>query len=223
MEYNAFDMKYKSGLSFHYQIGDVKTNIPWRKPNYNKLYNYFSDKDVLSVLSNFKSYLIGKCLWDFDTYDIDLYLIPIHIIEINELENFINKLNNISLNKYKIYTDITISNNEHVLPTKETIINTLKNNIDSKFDYINEVTKIGYYKKKIGDIESIIDFNIISKKRKNTIILGEKNLIRYNYTHHDEKIINRIKNSSKDILIDKLLISDFLRLNEKEFTNIQNY
>lgn len=220
---NNSNIKYENNSNFYYQIGNIKTLKPWNKPNYNSLYNYLSDIDILNILSNYNSYLIGTCLWNFNTNDIDIYLIPLYNISYDKMEEDINILNDISLNKYKLLTDISISYKKHILPDKQFIIDELKKDKNKKFENNNTIIKIGYYKKIIGNNENIMDFDIIKKNKINAIKLNNNYLIRYNTLYHDKKIIDRIINSKKDILINQLLISNFLSMTKENFINLQNY
>lgn len=217
---NAFNLIFNKDKYFYYQVGEIHTKKPWNNPNYNNVYNLLSDINFLKILNNnFYSYIIGKFLWDFNTNDFDLYLIPkTNPLDYNKLENHINDLNNISLNEYKILLDITISDEKHTLSSKNEII---KSNNEFYFKKIKMI-KIGYYKKIIGEIETIFDFNHF-KKTKNAKKLNNRYIIEYISSGYNNKIKERILNSKKENLLNYLDVNNFLMLNEKEFLKIQNY
>jgi hypothetical protein len=216
---NAFELGFNQNEYFYYQIGEIFTEYPWIKPNYNVIYNLLSNSEFLKILNNFHSYIIGRFLWDFKTNDFDLYLIPKNNMNYNKLENYINTLNDISLNNYRILLDITISNENHILPSKKELINNINNKI-----YLKKIKmiKIGYYKKIIGNIETTIDFDYFNKT-KNAIKLNNRYLIEYISSGFNDKIKTRILMSKKEKLINYLNINDFLLMNENEFLKIQNY
>ena len=60
---------------FHYKVGSVETSTPWIRPTYDTLKTYLIDiRDNTDIMDKFEIYIHGKCLFDWYTWDVDLYL-----------------------------------------------------------------------------------------------------------------------------------------------------
>ena len=92
---------------FHYKVGSVETTTPWLRPTYDRLKNYLIDiRENTDILDKFDLYIYGKCLFDWHTWDVDLYLYG-HYENIEELESTMNVLYEKALNQHKLLVDIS--------------------------------------------------------------------------------------------------------------------
>ena len=61
---------------FYAKIGPVETNIPWGRPDFQTLkffLNYI--KNNSDIFERYEIYLIGKVLFNWDTWDVDLLIV----------------------------------------------------------------------------------------------------------------------------------------------------
>jgi hypothetical protein len=79
--------------------------------------------------------------------------------------------------------------------------------------------------KKIGDTIQVFDYRDSPRTAQKTSLLFGEHLVMIDFSEVDlhDKIIKRIANSEKNLLINFMTVSDFLSLTELEFIQIQNY
>lgn len=216
---------------FSYQVGIVRTVIPWNRPTYDAIKRFLRDDIVQLVLKKYDAYIIGAILWDISkTWDVDIFLKNKNGNHPNTLEDFIilendlHSLYDIALNKYSILVDVHYRTGEHKLPTKQDLIDY---NVEN-FENINEwiypqdisfLYRIGYTKKIVGDsVSETILYNdeIFPLNEKLTSSYLTKIVIKYPLKN---KIINRIMNSTKEILTSYFKVEDYLTMDIDGPTN----
>jgi len=228
----SFDLTADSNQVFNYQIGSVTTSIPWSRPSFEKIKSFFEDDSILHLLEKYNVHLTGGCMWNFNTWDIDLILIHDwdEFTDWNAIEQDLNILNDTALNKHKILIDLTVFNKiDHSFrfPTKSQLIECNKGKNESEYVCergLNEISvfvKIGYIKKQVGDEieETCLDLNEMKK------LLTENYLceIDVRNTPHSYKIVQKIltfDESSK--FIHHLGYKEFIAMDSEAFFNIQN-
>jgi len=215
------------GQTFYYQIGSVTTTVPWTRPSFIKIKTFFEDDSVSHILEKYNVYLYGACLWNFNTWDIDLILIH----DWNESTNWdiieedINLLNNTALNKHNLLLDISVFNNidqYRKLPTKTELIEANKGKEESNYIYQRSGTalRIGFIKKQVGDI---IEENNLDSFEK-SIRLTKNYLYKTEYgAMLPDKIIQKIlKLDESKPLLQYLNYKDFLSIDREFFYDMQN-
>jgi hypothetical protein len=228
-------------LYFYYKIGKVETTTRWDRPNFDRVKKFLNDIKIKNIISLYPgSYIYGALLWKkIKTWDVDLGL-NINDLEFDpaELENHINILNNISLNKFGLLLDITARYKIYQLPLKEDII-VQKKEEDDLFFFSEKkdspIIKISYYEKECFSEKFIIDYcsskeSTISHEFHNKNYMVEKVTNRYLVkitqlveVSHPEKVIKRVYNAEKKTLLSYIDVKEFLSLSEIDFINIQNF
>jgi hypothetical protein len=232
MAYNlTVDLNKINEIKFSYQVGIVKTTIPWNRPTYDAIKKFLRDDIVQSVLKKYNAYIIGAILWDISkTWDIDIFLKnkdgnhPNTLEEFIILENDLHILYDIALNKYSILVDIHYRTGSHKLPTKQELIEYNFGNFEKMNEWIypqdiSLLYRIGYTKKVVGDSvsETILynaEFFPLNEKLTNSYLT--KVVIKYPLK---SKIINRIMNSSKEVLTSYFTVEEYLSMDINGPTN----
>lgn len=228
----SFDLTSKPNQVFYYQVGSVTTTIPWGRPSFEKITRFFQDESISHLLEKYNVYLTGGCLWDFNTWDIDLILIHDwnQLTDWNLIEQDINILHDVALNKHHILVDLTIFDKiDHSFrfPTKSELIEYNKGKDESEYVCERSPTesaifiKIGYVKKQVGEIIQETNLNINKRKK----ILTENYLyeIDARNTPHANKIAQKLlKFDESGKFIHHLHYKEFLSMDADTFYNIQN-
>jgi len=232
MAYNlAIDLDKVNEIEFSYQVGIVKTTIPWNRPTYDVIKKFLRDDIVQSILKKYDAYIIGAILWDISkTWDVDISLKnkndnhPNTLEEFTILENDLHILYDIALNKYSILVDIHYRTGGHELPTKKEIIEYNFGNFEKMNEwiypsYISFLYRIGYTKKVVGDSvsETILydnEFFPLNEKLTNSYLT--KVSIKYPLKN---KIIKRIMNSTKEVIIPSIKVEEYLSMDINGPTN----
>ena len=226
----TIDLNKINEIEFSYQVGTVITTIPWNRPTYDAIKRFLRDDIVQSVLKKYDAYIIGAVLWNIsETWDIDMFLKnkndnhPNTLEEFIILENDLNILYDIALNKYSILVDVHYKTGNHKQPTKQELIDYNFGN----FEKINEwvypssisfLYRIGYTKKVVGDSVSetiLYDNEIFPLNEK----LTNSYLTKVKGNSLKNKIINRIMNSTKEVLTHCIKIEDYLAMDIDGPTN----
>lgn len=211
---SVFDKLGTPGKSFFYQRGEVTTTTPWLRPNYYRVKAFLKEiKESSDILSRYESYIMGGVLFDFNTtWDLDIGLVGGN--ESNEeLEEALNYINNVALNKYHILADT----NWH--PAKQESL-TYSDLVGSEFLQNSTVHKtIGYIKKQIGEEVEEVDLRL----EKNATVLT-KYLVKRDLGNirHKEKMISRIQNNQKEVTILSFSVDEFLQTDEAYFIRHTN-
>lgn len=222
-----WESTYIEGLPFHFQIGSVKTNIPWWRLNHERILNFFRQEEIEEILKKYRVEIIGGSLWDFEkTWDLDLSIIPIdrsnNPINWESVEKDINKLNHIALNEWRILLDITIRPENIYLPQKNELIDYIQSINEKKFPISDQwIGKICYRKKVIGSEFETLDLRQIGVLYEPLNVNGF--LIKTTPEWHSPKIIDSILNSNKDSLNHSISVEEFLSMSPEQFKNFQNY
>ena len=164
------------------------------------------------------------------TWDVDIFLKnkndnhPNTLEEFTILENDIHILYDIALNKYSILVDIHYRTGSHELPTKQEIIDYNFGNFEKMNEWvypsnISFLYRIGYTKKVVGDSvsETILydnEFFPLNEKLTNSYLT--KVIIKYPLKN---KIIKRIMNSTKDVIIPCIKVEEYLSMDIDGLTN----
>ena len=86
----TIDLNKINEIEFSYQVGTVRTTIPWNRPTYDAIKRFLRDDIVQSVLKKYDAYIIGAVLWNIsETWDIDMFLKNKNDNHPNTLEEFI--------------------------------------------------------------------------------------------------------------------------------------
>ena len=211
-------------IEFSYQVGIVRTKIPWNRPTYDVIKKFLRDDTVHSILKKYDAYIIGAILWDISkTWDVDISFTnkngnhPNTLEEFIILENDLYSLYDIALNKYSILIDVYYRTMEHKLPTKQELIsyNNFRDNENiSDWTYEQEtapIFKIGYNKKVIGDSTSetiLYDMEKFPLNKK----LTNLHLVKAKPLPYPKKVINRIMNSKKEFLTSYFTVEEYLTM-----------
>jgi hypothetical protein len=93
-------------INFYYKRGGSETHIPWNRPTWSVVFEYFSYiKTNTDILEKYDMYIIGNFLFDMkNTWDLDINITGEY--QIKELENDLNILMDIALNKFQLLADI---------------------------------------------------------------------------------------------------------------------
>jgi hypothetical protein len=227
----TIDLDKVNEINFSFQVGSVKTTTPWNRPTYDLIKQFLRDEVVRSVLDKYNSSIIGAVLWNIsETWDVDISLInrsgehPSTLEEFITLENDLNTLYDIALNKYSILVDVHYRTNEHKLPTKKELIDYNFRDFEKIDDWIYKqdisfMDRIGYTKKIIGDSVSetiLYDIEKFPLNQKLTNSYLTRVIIKYPLAN---KIIKRVMNSKKDYLTSFITVEDYLDMDINEPTN----
>lgn len=215
---------YIPNSPFYYQVGSIFTRLPWARPSYERVQGFFRHDEVMPILKKYSADICGSCLWDMEkTWDLDLsfYLDTLNLYGWNEVESDINKINDVALNQFNILVDVTIRQTPLWLPTKQDIIE-YRESGEEKIKTSGEwIVKIGYVKKVIHDKLFEYDMSKILEIRKTKLTEGFLYLTTPEY--HQEKIIDRILQSKKDVLAINLSYASFLSMSKEEFEKTLNF
>lgn len=228
----SFDLTSKPDQIFYYQVGSVTTTIPWSRPSFAKIKAFFEDDSISHILEKYNVYLTGGCLWDFNTWDIDLILVHNwnESTDWNEIEQDMNSLNDAALNKHHILVDLTVFDKierSFKFPTKAELIEHNKGRDESEYECQRGplegavFVKVGYIKKQVGDITHETDLNSDRKK----YLLTEKYLYKIDDrgNPHASKIIQKILKFDESCkFIHHLHYKEFLAMDADTFYKIQN-
>jgi len=123
--------------SFFYQIGSITTDNVWFQPSYEVVRAFFQDNEISPLAIKYKILIVGGFLYKKTTWDLDLYLL--HDYDENtdwsQVEEDMNTLNNIALNRYSLLLDISVTSKPLSLFSKRELI---------EYNKINPL-KIGYF------------------------------------------------------------------------------
>jgi len=211
---SVFSKLVKPGERFFYQRGEVVTTTPWLRPNYYRVKAFLKEiKESSNIFSRYESYIMGGVLFDFNTtWDLDIGLVGGD--ENNkELEEALNYINDVALNKYHILADT----NWH--PVKQESL-TYLDLVENKFLQKSTVHKtIGYIKKQIGEEVEEVDLRLSKDVTVLTEYLVKRDL---GNIRHKEKMISRIQNNKKEVTILAFSIDEFLKTDEAYFIRHTN-
>jgi len=226
----TIDLNKINEIEFSYQVGTVRTTIPWNRPTYDAIKRFLRDDIVQSVLKKYDAYIIGAVLWDISkTWDVDIFLTnqngdhPNTLKDFIILENDLSTLYDIALNKYSILVDVHYKTGNHKQPTKQELIDYNFGNFEKMNEWvypssISFLYRIGYTKKVVGDSVSetiLYDNEIFPLNEK----LTNSYLTKVKGNSLKNKIINRIMNSTKEVLTHCIKIEDYLTMDIDGPTN----
>jgi hypothetical protein len=138
---------FKNGIeyndtTFQYEVGSVKTTIPWYKPTKHILNKFIKTIPEIQYYEKYNLFLVGGVVNGKlgETWDVDIVvcgdIIP------HEFEKFIHQIYDIALNKFNILVDVRWFNipierhNQLVEANKKEKVKTIR---------------FGHYQKKIGN------------------------------------------------------------------------
>jgi hypothetical protein len=228
----AFDLTSQSGQTFFYQIGSVITTIPWNRPSFQKIKAFFEDDSISHIIEKYNVHLTGGCLWDFNTWDIDLILIHDwnESTDWNLIEQDMNALNDAALNKHHILLDLTLFDkidHSFQFPSKSELKEYNKGRNESEYECQRGplegaiFVKVGYIKKQVGNITQETDLTYNERKQP----LTENYLYKNDHRGepHASKIIQKIlKFDESGKFIHYLNYKEFLSMDADTFYKIQN-
>lgn len=157
---------YFKDISFEYQAGSVLTNNAWTKPKADILNKFVKTIQEIHNYGKYELFLVGGVVNGNieHTWDIDIIvcgdMIP------SEFEQLLHNIYDIALNKFNILVDVRWFN----VPIVR--FNQLLE--EKKVERVKTI-RFGYFRKKIGDEESIID--LFEKGKKVTKYLVELEVI----------------------------------------------
>ena len=228
----SFDLTSQSGQKFFYQVGSVTTTIPWSRPSFEKIARFFQDESISHLFEKYNVHLTGGCLWDFNTWDIDLILVHDwnQLTDWNEIERDLNTLHDAALNKHHILVDLTIFDkidHSFQFPSKSELREYNKGKDESEYECqrgpmeSQVFVKIGYIKKQVGEISQETDLKYNQRKQR----LTENYLYRIDVkdTPHNSKIAQKIlKFDESGKFIHHINYKEFLSMDADTFYKIQN-
>lgn len=135
-------------IQFEYQVGTVITKTPWYQPTNDILNKFLKTIPKIENYDKYELFLVGGVVngnigktWDVDIV-VSGKIIP------DEFERFLHDIYDIALNKFNILVDVRW----FAVPF-EHYNNLVKANRVEKVKSI----RFGYFKKKIGETESVIN------------------------------------------------------------------
>lgn len=156
--------------SFFYQIGSITTTNEWVRPSYEVVSEFFKNSQVLEIAKKYNILICGGFLYRKLTWDLDLCL----ILDYNEetdwikVENDLNILYDIALNKHSLLLDACVTKERYHIPTKHELISYNKDTDIEDWQFPRKqrdaIMKLGRFKKIVNgrvqfDIDIIESFN----------------------------------------------------------------
>lgn len=93
-------------MTFSYRLGNISTTIPWARPTWSALENWWQEYKNISGTEAYDFYVVGHSLYNInETWDIDIALTG-DIPDVNKLGYILEKGLDLALNKYRIYIDL---------------------------------------------------------------------------------------------------------------------
>lgn len=211
---SVFSKIVEPGSKFLYERGKVSTTTPWTRPTYNKVKSFLQEvKENSDIFTKYESFIMGGVLFDFNTtWDLDIGLIGGDGDD-EELEEALNYITDVSLNKYHLLTDPS-----WYLSKKENI--SYLELVEGEFLQGDTLHKtVGYVKKQVG--EDIVEVDL--RKKQDAVKLTEF-LIKRNPGNvpHTDKMIAKIKNNKKHITVVSFSVDEFLQTDEAYFIRHTN-
>ena len=146
---------YSEDISFEYQAGSVFTKNAWNKPTIDILNKFVKTIREIDNYGKYELFLVGgvangniKHTWDIDII-VCGNIIP------SEFEQLLHDIYNIALNKFNILVDV------RWFSVPIGLFNKL---LEEKRVERVKTIRFAYFRKKIGDEESIIDLSDKGKK-----------------------------------------------------------
>ena len=208
---SVFAKPYNPTKYFSYQRGKIITEKYWEQPTYSKVKDFLLEiKNTSDIMKDYDLYLVGDILWGFNnTEGIDIIMVknPTSYIV---LEDYINYMYDIALNKYGILIDVSWVNTK-----PEDITYTP----DLNLSYDNDFLRIGYVRKQIGEEYEELDL------RTNSLFSVQGDyLIKGNFKNISlkESFIHKIKNTSNSIIKTTYSVKEFLENDEEYFLKNTN-
>lgn len=199
---------------FFYQKGNVTTNLPWNRPKYESIREYLQFiSENSDVFDTFECYLSGGVLFNFEnTWDVDIFLVGNEYISDSKIENYIDYMTDIALNKYKLLVDISWQSKRMRNYSYDDLIecNFLREDITIKKPFFIKKIVNGL----IEEINYLDDHNH-SKITKSLSVTNVKN------GEIKKKLIDKIK-KNKGTSIFTFSIKDFLENDENYFLKNTN-
>ncbi len=206
----TFNREANLNDNIFFQRGVVTSTNHWSRPSYQKLYDYLFNLYLKStIIKDYDVYLMGGVLYDFNTtWDLDICLVGGNHSD-EKIEKDLNFMMDMGLNQFNLLLDVTwYEQRPSNLIYQEMVENDFKpNNMIHK--------KIGYTKKQIN--EEIEERDL--RNHPDFVLLTE-HLVQGNYglnSTYGEKLINKVKNSSKPETITTFSVMDFLEKGESYF------
>ena len=143
--------------NFKYEIGSVKTEIAWSKPNAKNITELIYEIKKLENYNKYELYLVGGVLNGGlgTTWDIDIVVTGEIVYE--DFEKFLESIYNLALNTLGVCIDVRWYNKP---------IERLKYLISNGEKEFFKTVRLGYYKKTIGD--NITEQNLFLKNKQVT-------------------------------------------------------
>jgi hypothetical protein len=151
---------FKNGIEyidtdFQYEVGSVKTTIPWYKPTKHILNKFIKTIPEIQYYEKYNLFLVGGVVNGRigETWDVDIVVCG-EIIP-HEFEKFLHQIYDIALNKFNILVDVRWFN---------TPIERHNQLVESKKQEKVRTIRFGRFRKKIG--EECSEINLFEKGKK---------------------------------------------------------
>lgn len=202
------------GEDFLYQRGVVSTTFPWDRPSYNTVKNYLQYlKDESQIFEEFEVYLAGGILYSFEnTWDVDIFLVGGSQSDAR-IEEQLNYMTDVALNKFFLLVDISWF--ERKPSDYSYSIMEANNFMPENISY----KRIGHFKKKMGSEVTELDMKIMHGVETVGDYLIKTSFGEFKYS---DKMIDKIRNSSRDIVIATFSAEEFLLNDENYFLENTN-
>lgn len=93
-------------MSFYYKLGTVQTNIPWSRPSWGSLDNWWNEYKNLPGTEFYTFSVCGGALFEINnTWDIDIAITG-DIVDLDQFGKLLKDGLDLALNKYNIYVDL---------------------------------------------------------------------------------------------------------------------
>lgn len=249
MSDSVFGKYPKPGDSFYFSVGKASTTIPLGIPNYQKIHKTLTEiKNCTDIFDRYEVDLQGKCLTNWKTKDLDLFLcskgyndvsIDFKDIDLNVLEDDLSIISEIGF-KHKLLIDTSYFSRRNLEPREMSYDYIINHPVYKKYENedIPKSLKLFFHHAFIGDedlftirpspIIKRINQEVSAKITKGIEISNFLRLRLYSTDTNEililgMKILNRIyKNPTKNIVI-KFDANEFLNISEEEFKERTNH
>ena len=235
MAYNKeISIKDLEKTKFSYTIGEVKTNIPWLRPERQRIIHFLQSAQVKPIRKKYHISIIGACLWDMNnTWDVDLVLRPINdympsgVNSFLQIEKDMYTLYHTAFNDWKLLLDIAFRVGSHKLPSKEQIESYNKDvNWVDEYTYPTDtpyVYKIGYIKKIVNSSKKETILYDTDKYPENIKVTDFHLTKVKSISTFPTKVIKKIINAVEPHhILSSISVEDFINMDQQRFDKFKN-
>lgn len=193
-------------LNFYFKRGLVETTIPWNRPKWKPVFMYFSYiRDNSDILDRYELYIVGGFLhYMHDTWDIDVNMIG-EYESYEQLERDQNYLLDVSLNRFRLLTDVKLVDNLYPGTTYEDM-----NSVSTK---VVSIEVKNFFKIFQGEVVDFVDHRRIPEVSEKLTDNLYKVTKKYIYKNKKIDFLKTLKEPGVQIMN----IKEFLSLSETEF------